>query len=144
MPDRLDRWGELLEADAGDVFDRRDHAALVLVEPVAIGVEELVVERLDQGRVHRVLDRKLGIEAIQRIGRDADAGLDLVVVSVPAGVVALAKELGVLLIAECGCVQSMGGREVEALSDQDRVVCSGCGVHLNPIVRRERPPNERE
>ena len=136
-----DCWGELFVADTGDVFDRRDDAAFVLIEPRAIDVEELVIEVFEQCRVDRLLDFELVVFGFEQLDRDTDARLELVVVPVSVEVVALAEELGVLRVAHRWGVQAMGSCEVEALADEDSVGWLGVGgaCHFEAQVWGEVP-----
>lgn len=102
------------EADLCDVLDRWVHTAGVLLELGGIDIQVGVVECINDARLGEP-----GEVGLCECGRwiDRDSRLDLVVVSMPRGVVALAKAFSVLVIAQRRDVQSVGRGEVETLAE---------------------------
>lgn len=121
-----------------DVFDGGDGAVCGLVEGGAVGVEELVVEGIDDGVVDCLLDLELELRGVGG-DRDADGWLDFVVVAVSGGVAALAEEVGVFLIAHAGGVEAVGCGELEGLTEEDGVGVVCLVVHFDGMVRGELP-----
>lgn len=124
-----DARGEEVEADHRDILDAgRD--ALAGAELVGVDVEVFVVEAFDDGLVGDAFNvgRAEGGAAVARKS-DGDAGLDLVVVPVAGGVVALAEERDVLLGAEGRDVEAVRGGEVELLADERDLGQMHAGLH---------------
>lgn len=105
----------------GDVFYGGDGAFVGLVEGGTVDVEELVVEGVDDCFVDGLFDFDLEFGGVCGEGY-SDGGLDFVVVAVSGGVVALAEEVGVLLVGECGCVEAVSRGELVELAEEDGVV----------------------
>jgi hypothetical protein len=94
-----------------DVLDARDHA--VVAELRHLGVEVAVIEPVD----HRVgddpLQRRHVDEHAIAVRHAAQRDLELVVVAVPVGVVALAEDATVFLVAQLRVVQAVRGAELD-------------------------------
>ena len=116
-------------ADRGDVLNRRVEGS----ELDGVEVEMLVVEADDHLLMHDPLD---AIEAHRRtagllVQRDRSRHLEVVVVAMPVGVVALAEELAVPFVGVFGTVEPMRSGRTRTAAERELGSCgrtpSRCG-----------------
>lgn len=116
-PPALDGGFEFLEDDGGDVLDRGIEGA----EFLAVDVEVLVVEAVQNGVVDDSLELVDGEEAAGGVGGAGEGDFEFVVVAVAVAVVAAAEEFLVLGVGERGGVEAVGGGEFEFEGELDHV-----------------------
>ncbi len=92
-----------------------------LVEGGAVDVEELVIQRVDDGVVDGLFDVELEFWS-ELVDWDSDGGFDFIVVAMTGRVVALAEKSSVLFIGHCGRMKPMGSGKLILLA-KENLVC---------------------
>lgn len=134
MPAQIPDWfGESVKARLCDILDRGiDALGSKLIDfQVQIPVVEWLNDMLG-GEAFKVAQRH-GLPSV-RVDVALDARLDDVVVPVPAGVVALAKQRTILFVGETLDVQTMRRSKLELLSHQ--YLGWALGFHFDAIIGR--------
>lgn len=80
-----------------------------------------MVEWFDDCVADGFFNLQLDSRALEEHDRNTDGWLNLVVVPVAGGVIALSEEFGVLLIGETRCMKSMSCSELVLLLEEDGV-----------------------